>query len=318
MYRLLALFAVGCGLSPTMQEPPAKDGIAYVVDQDILVSDWRHPIDLVFVVDTTPEMAPLHDKLVAQFANLGDFIEANAVTMDLQITMISADPTNLATSSPLHMLSLPAGGYDRNYTGSLVDELTALVPTMFTAAASQPLAALVTAQGAIRRDGAQLLAVIVTDHDDSSPGPVADYSAQITGATWPLEPMIGLVDAPDSPRLEQFFNAQAEPYDHATIADSVWTDALQSFQIKPLAGSPCVDAVLSEPYDCLFSTVLANHESPLPACDANAANRPCVALVPDTRNCSYGSPVYVKVNWLAWPEYGTHVTARCVAETPSN
>jgi len=319
MYRFLALFAVGCGLSPTMEEPsPGNNGVAYVVDKDILVSQWRHPLDLVFVVDTTPEMAPLHDELVAQFAKLGDFIEAQAVTMDLQITVIDADPTNLATTSPLHMLSLPVGGYDRNYTGSLVDELTALVPTTFTATASQPLAALVAAQTAVRRDGAQLLAVIVTNHDDGSPGAVADYSAQITGATWPLDPMIGLVDTPESPRLEQFFDAQTEPYDHANIADSDWSNVLLTFPIKTLLGEPCVGATLSEPYDCLFSSVLGNNEAPLSACDANAANRPCVALVPDAQGCTYGSPVYVKVNWLAWPEFGTRVTGQCVAETPSN
>jgi len=35
-------------------------------------------------------------------------------------------------------------------------------------------------------------------------------------------------------------------------------------------------------------------------------------------DCAFRSPVYVKVSWLAWSEYGTHVTGQCVAETPSN
>ena len=322
MYRLLALFVVGCGLytgsQPSQDEPSETSYITY---KDIPVQEWRHPVDLVFVIDTTPEMAPLHDKLAAQLAKLAEVIESEAITMDLQIMVISADPTNRATSPALQMLSLPVGGYARSYAGSLAEQLEARVPTTFTATSSQPLEALVAALGsepAFRHDGTLLMPIIITNHDDSSPGAVADYFARMrTLAGSPFEPMVGVIDAPSSSRLEQFFNAQVAPYDHANIDDSDWSDILLSFQVKTTLGLPCVDARLVEPFDCAFSATTGTRETVLPTCDASATNRPCYQLAPH-EGCVEGSGVYVKVSWLAWPEYGTHVTGQCVAETPSN
>jgi len=323
MYRLLALFVVGCGLytgsQPSQDEPSETSYITY---KDLPVQEWRHPVDLVFVIDTTPEMAPLHDKLVAQFAKLADFIETAAVTMDLQIMVIDADVASSNASHPLHMLSLPTGGYDRSYSRSLSEELAALVPTTYTASSNQPLAALLAALGsdpAFRHDGTQVMPVIITNHDDGSPDSVDSYFTQLRalGSPWPLEPMIGLVDAPEAARLEQFFESQAEPYDHANIADDDWSVVLRSFEVKTTLGLPCIDAKLVEPFDCAFSATTGARETVLPTCDASATNRPCYQLAPH-EGCVEGSRVYVKVSWLAWPEYGTHVTGQCVAETPSN
>ena len=147
---------------------------------------------------------------------------------------------------------------------------------------------------------------------------IADYFARMrTLAGAPFEPMVGVIDAPSASRLEQFFNAQVAPYDHANIDDSDWSDVLLSFQIKTTLGLPCIDAKLVEPFDCAFSATTGARETVLPTCDASAANRPCYQLAPH-EGCVEGSRVYVKVSWLAWPEYGTHVTGQCVAETPSN
>jgi hypothetical protein len=324
MYRWLTVFVVGCGLSPRIEVPPAEGGgiASYVDYKDIPASEWRHPIDLVFVIDTTPEMAPLRDKLVAQFAKLADVIEAEAVTMDLQIMVIDADVANAGASQVLHMLSLPAGGYVRSYTGTLSEQLTALVPTTFTATSSQPLAALVTALGtdqAFRHDGTQLMPIIISNHDDESPDAVATYFSRMRAFEGPpYEPVVGLIDATPSVRLEEFFNAQVASLDHASITDNDWSNVLLSFQIKTVLGAPCIDAVLAEPRQCSFSAILQAQETALPACDASATSRPCAALIADPTICVVGSGLYVKVNWLAWPEYETHVIGQCVANFPEN
>src|ERR1700710_2310328 len=214
-----AVFAAGCGLySGTDPQPDEPAATSHVTLHDDYVHHWLHRFDLVFVFDTTPDMAPLHNRMVANLTRFADEIEQTAWSGDINILAITSDPADHGKllGDVLHLVSIPAGGFTHDFDGALSDRLAALVPMTFTASSSQPLEELATAldqDAGFRHGAADLVFVPITGRDDESPNSIDAYASRVQALT---SPELGLRLAPiyaqPAARLDQFFAAVQDAY----------------------------------------------------------------------------------------------------------
>lgn len=324
MHRWLVIFVVGCGLY-TGTEPPHDEPTAtsHVMVHDDLVHHWLHRFDLVFVFDTTPDMAPLHDRMVANLARFADAIERTAWSGDIDVMAITSDPADHGKllGDVLHLVSVPAGGFTHDFAGAFADRLAALVPTTFASSSSQPLEQLVTAldrDDGFRHDEANLVFVPITGRDDQSPGSIDDYATRVKALT---STELGLrltpIYAQPAARLDQFFAAfdDASPW-RTDLASDDWTAAMQSLEVLSDLALPCLAAPPAEPRDCSISATYAGVETLLPICSDAISNRPCEEFRADA-NCE-DSGISPRDQFLRWPEAGTRVAIQCVVEGDSS
>jgi hypothetical protein len=317
------VFVVGCGLyTGTEPQPDEPAATSYVMVHDDYVHHWLHRFDLVFVFDTTPAMAPLHDRMVANLSRFADAIE-QSWSGDIDILAITADPANggKLLGDVLHLASIPAGGFTHDFDGALSDRLAALVPASFTASSSQPLEELVAAlehDAGFRHGESSLVFVPITGRDDESPSSIESYVAKVSALTsTELRLRLAPIYTQPAARLDTFFTAIQDVYPWRTdLASEDWTPAMMALEVLSDLSLPCLAAPPAEPRDCSISSSLAGVETVLPICNDSISNRPCEEFHADP-NC-YDSGISPHEQWLRWPEARTRVTIQCVVDNESS
>lgn len=215
-----------------------------------------------------------------------------------------------------------------NYVGSLEDTLTRLTAVGTSGCArQQPLAAVRHAlegqprNGGFRRDGANLLVVMISASDDASPEDVADHVAFLSGAA-PQHRLLlaGIYDQP-AVRFDQLFAAFPNRAFQSDLSQEVIGSGLWlPFWGGHHWGVPCLEGKLGPTPECSISDVLVERDEPLherviPACDAGSTVKPCWKLETDVQNCpswNGSESRTLEIERRDYPPPGTHVRGTCV------
>ncbi|HEY7374270.1 MAG TPA: hypothetical protein VIF57_19060 [Polyangia bacterium] len=231
----LAAIATGCGSS--LDKPPCADGHcgSQVSTQATGQYNVERRLDLLFVVDDTPAIAPYADQLAAGFAALANELQAIPQPGSLHVGFVRSGSCDTSTRASACGLRAPARFLDVKPC-NVAENSSLSVPGTIgclselgaaDCAPNQPLAAALQTldptnadwQGFLRPD-AYLEVVFVAASDDASgppdaPTPLADFVTRLralkTDPSAILVATIGPRDCTttgdvDAPRLAQFTN----------------------------------------------------------------------------------------------------------------
>jgi hypothetical protein len=202
----LALLAAGC-TEPAPPDGPAVTGGVVRLEAPVASA---HPLDLLFVIDSSPGMAPQRAKLIDGYRRAIERLEALPGGLpDLRIGVITADVGTRGANDPgpgpsigtgpgsctsdgdrgelrraegiggnfLFDAPRPDGSSDRNYAGSLAEAFVRLADVGASGCTyARPLEAMRRAlignpaNAGFRRDRASLAVVLLTSDDDCSFG----------------------------------------------------------------------------------------------------------------------------------------------------
>jgi hypothetical protein len=267
--------------------------------------------DVLFVIDSSPAMAPFATKLAGNARELIQLLTP-PFGPDLHIGVVTADPADAGalrqTSSVADSFITQTLQFDTsvqtNVTGSIDDAFAALADVGSAGSASiQPLA---MAQAALApgvnpgflRDDAALGIVFITAGDDASAGTVDDYvtafkqlkpdpnQVVVSVASGPCT--TASLSAPDAPRMTtlvgEFPNRGAQV---AICDDSLAPLVSLEFELLKVAlGAPCIDEPLASPPSC---AIWLEHRIPseqriIEQCPSSTI--PCWSLVSDPQDCT--------------------------------
>ena len=259
----------------------------------VRVEELRFPViqprqlDLLFVIDDAPDMAPRQPTLLAnypQFMNVLATINGGVPSIQIAVTS-----TSFAVRGPLVDVRFADGSRERNYTGSLADAFTALADVGANGATiTQPLEAMRRAlqvPGFVR-ENALLAVIFVAGHDDASPATLDDYNRELRA--WKRDASDIVVNAAlvsAAVRLRAFVERFLDRYTITSLDQEDLTGAMQlPGGLRPVVGDPCIAAALAEPLECTVEYVFADgtRES-LALCDG--VRVPCWQVLADPVKC---------------------------------
>jgi hypothetical protein len=194
-----------------------------------------------------------------------------------------------------HLATAPTCGVTPNVSGPLAPLLACLA----TGGTSGPPRLLETMRVALagassfRRDDAQTWVVIVTDRDDESPAPVADYLSFVREMRrYGL--VISVVAPAVAPRLQQL---AAEFDSQVSLSDVAgdWADATDGFRPLVRLSLPCLPTGLHDvdpatpglQPDCAVVEMVGQDRRPLLAC-RDGQPRPCYRIRDGVPSCPSG------------------------------
>jgi len=234
---LVPVLAVACVETP----PPIEPQVTSRVERKVVPVRGTPQLDLLFVIDSSPQMARHRERLETSLPGLITGLEQLSIGLpSLHLGVITADvggdgcsePGDDGRLRPAGMLNgtflsdVPAadGTRVRNYTGELIEVFRELVDVGTAGCElSRPFEAVRRAlddhpvNTGFRRPDAYLAVLFVTASDDASPAPVADYIAELGRAAGvPDKLVVGTIsgeptgsscgEAP-APRLHQLAEA---------------------------------------------------------------------------------------------------------------
>lgn len=313
--------------------------VTRVFHQDIPIAINAN-VDLLFVIDSSPAMAPFETKLATNERELMQLLTP-PFGPDLHVGVVTADP---ADAGKLRQTASVAGPFitttlqfdttrQTDVTGPIEDAFVALASVGSAGSATvQPLA---MAQAALApganpgflRDDAALGIVVITASDDSSAGAVADYvtafkqlksdpaNVVVSVASGPCS--TSTLSAPDAPRLTTFVGEFPNRGTKVAICDDN-LDALVSIEaqlIRSAYGVPCVDAPVASPPDCAIWLEHRKTSEQRVVEQCPASSIPCWSLVSDPVDC----PVSPSLSFRWAPaDFRTtgevHMEIECVVE----
>jgi hypothetical protein len=237
---LLAVGAARCG--GALGAPPCEDGNCgtQLSTRGTLQYNLSRKLDVLFVVDDTPAIAPHADALAAGFAGMGQMLSQPYGPTSVHAGVIRAGGCDTSTRARACGIAAPEEFLRADWCETLINDTAGVADTVACMAGLgaadcgpiQPLAAAVHAltsppagwEGFLRPDAA-LLIVIVAASDDASgppgaPTPVADVVARLKALkddpTLVMASVIGPGNCPGDtppPRLLEFvqtFGANGE------------------------------------------------------------------------------------------------------------
>jgi hypothetical protein len=310
-------------------------------------------IDVLFVVDDTPAMAPYAGSLAAGFADMAAALEGLPQTgpASLHVGVVRAGRCDQGTRGAA--CGIAAGEQFlraewcetvTNFSGALADAFACLGDLGTTdCAPAQPLAAAVDRLATPPRPGwegflrpeAYLMIVVIAASDDASAQPAidvakliksskADPSQVVVSAIMPKSCATG-----DPVRLTEFVNQFGANGLLLDLCAGQFAPALQRITetINDSLQPPCVryvrDTDLDTPglqADCVFEDHPRAPDgswttATLPNCDDSAP--PCWRFVPNGAGCDGYVPEIVRADdWCA--ESGTNITVECLACANAN
>lgn len=346
---LLAIWLTACVAAPS--EPSMPPSTSRAVHLDVPV--WsRAPLDLLFVIDDSPAMAPFQAGLATSFATFASMLENSPGGVpDLHAGVITADPSDggVARGAPqvtggfLSTVPRLDGSREQNFSGTLRDALvTAAGVGTRGAEIMQPLAMIQRAldgnpaNAGFLRDNAYLAVVVITAREDRSAGSVAAYASflqrlktdparVIVSAAFNTEPGSQACTAEAAPRLAELL-AQF-PY-RSSLASLCSTDlaalssGLEEHTDQVPLGVACLTTALADAdtvhdgaqYQCAVELTSATQRISVRAC-GDELHAPCWRVERDPASCpDAGHEKFVLVRpRLALPA-PTSLTGDCLAE----
>ncbi len=304
--------------------------------------------DILVVVDNSPAMAGHAERAIPQVAEMFGGMAQRRGDPDWHLAVITSDLGGASCSErgddALFMNAGLVGSpfliewrhiddrHTANYEGTLEDAFARLATVGSSGCPNQqPLAAVRRAleeprNAGFRRDGANLLVMIVNGSDDGSAGPIEDHIAYLKGTALPYQVFVaGIYDKPAT-RLDAFVAAfQDRSVVSPLRADDVTADLYLPISGGGQWGAPCLEGRLGPVPECSISDVLVKngnqetervvHEAVISACATNPAARPCWTLKKDLQNCptwNDSDNLVLEIVRRDYPPMGTHVRGNCV------
>ncbi|HUS33659.1 MAG TPA: hypothetical protein VMZ53_34395 [Kofleriaceae bacterium] len=268
-------------------------------------------LDLLFVVDDTPAMAPYRERILELGPLTASSLRGYSGGMpDVHIAV--ATETTLSTISDVHNND---GSRTTSYRGVLDDVLASMLDV--GAASSSPSQPLATIERALSRTDfvrpdTNFMTVTISANDDHSLDSVDHYVDAVKSRT--QNSVAAGVFPAQSPRLEHFHEA-FDPF-HAgfvtTLDDSDWSVVMEPTNSIVDFLYPCFyDERPVEPYECSISMIENDVETVLPPCSSTPEGA-CWQIVPDP-SCvgDRGIGTTIDVRGYARP-YRPHLVGQCV------
>lgn len=300
-------------------------------------------LDILVVIDNSPAMAPHAERAIPQIAKLFGGLAMRG-DPDWHLAVITSDLGGPNCSERGDdglfryegLVGAPFliewrhldGRHTANYEGTLESAFAQLASVGVSGCPrQQPLAAIRRAlddqprNAGFRREGAQLLIVIVNAGDDSSAEPVTDHVAFLDGAALDHRlTLAGIFDRPAA-RLDAVFAA----FDHNTrVSPLAAEDVTERLHFWTTGGGhwgvPCLEGAIGPVPECSISDVLVEddevvHERVIPRCDGKQSVKPCWHIEIDLQNCpswSGSESKILEIERRDYPPLGTHVRGTCV------
>ncbi|HEY4057610.1 MAG TPA: vWA domain-containing protein [Kofleriaceae bacterium] len=251
---ILAVLATGCTDDATT--PGARAGSAVEVKEIPLF--YFADIDILFVVDNSPSMAPYLAHLDAAARPLVESIESVRYRPNVHIGVVTGDPSDRGRLRGGRFLS-DATEWNwraqRNYEGTLPDSFASLFDVGASGATSQALvsnamAALspATNPGFIR-DDAYLAVVILTATDDPDAGVTATASVLKGLKDDPAKVIVAAATLDSAPNLAALLEQFPSRNTHVALdaPDLTPLVALTQQLLKFTLGAACVEGAVVEP-----------------------------------------------------------------------
>lgn len=281
----LAVAATACTDPP----PPEGPQVTSFVEVKEIPLSVNVQIDLLFVIDDSPAMAPLQAKLATDYRRLIEYVAATSYgePPDLHVGVVTADVADqgrLRRATFLADAPRFAWQRERNYQGLLADAFVDLAAVGASGSTSaRPIEAMQRALSAyvnpgFVRDDAYLVVVILAAGDDQGTEPIADAahalkSMKLDPAKVAVAAGVGCDGA--APRLDallaQFPNRNAR----GALCDADLTPLVAATHqlLKAVLGQACFEARLVEPHDCngWLLDPTTGDQAALPTCDGAGA-----------------------------------------------
>ncbi|HEY4182796.1 MAG TPA: hypothetical protein VGM90_38460 [Kofleriaceae bacterium] len=292
----MTLALVGCTDAAAIHTPDPLDSSA--VEYKDIPLYMNASVDVLFVVDDSPAMAPYLAHLAAAARPLAQTITGGHVQPDVHIGVVTGDPADAGRLQGNRML-VDESRWNwqrvRNYDGTLPDNFAGLFDVGASGAATRSLfsaatrAVAQTTNAGFLRDNAYLVIVFVTAGDDASSIDVEATAAAIKALKPdPTRILVSAALGSDSPRLtallDQFPNRSAR----VSLDDHDMTGLLalidQAYRVN--LGAPCIEGRLVEPYEIAASLVnpATGQEVLYPAC-GSGVDKHCWSIVDRPNGC---------------------------------
>ena len=301
------LAAMVLALAACTTESPTREGehLTSFVDQRVIPMFVNTQIDVLFVIDSSPAMAPVQEKLAGDYRSMIASIQTSTFggLPDLHIGVTTTDATDQGRLRLGRFLSnVPRFGWQReaNYAGALDDEFVDLAAVGTQGQARvQPIDAALRAISPVVNPGflrpyARLLVVILAASDDDSTTSIEDARRALTATKVDFTKVFVAVASPReiaTPRLDAFISAFAPLGERMSLGDDLTAlvDKVGWFLI-PLIGYPCFEVPLAEPLDCnaWMQDPASGEELVMPRCTDEITDR-CWEKRTDPQNCWLGS-----------------------------
>jgi hypothetical protein len=289
-------------------------------------------MDMLFVIDDTPAMAPYVDRTAAMLRSIDQlWTDLGAYPRtDLHVAVATADPADFGqlrqSGNVQGAFIVDENAPDlltrvTNHGGSLGIDLAELGAVGTNGTASQPLGA---ARAAIEstpdflRPDAYLAIAIVSAHDDASAANVADIVTWAKGLK--ADPDLVIVSAvypAGAPRLDAFVDAFADRGTKLPIDAGDYVNAMTALGLayKVIPSVPCLSTPLDidpetpgEQYDCTVELELRDGTRRIvPACPGEG----CWQFHLDPQNCTNPVGGQIDIPPFRWPIMPT-VRGQCV------
>lgn len=291
--------------------PPTGPEVTSVVDQHEIPVSFNTQLDVLFVIDSSPAMAPAQTRLIAEYRKMIDVLGSSVGGLpDVHIgvtTMDARDHGRLRHDAFLADATRFAWRRERNYTGPLVDAFLPLAEVGATGSSvTEPFDAMLRATDPATnpgfvRDQAYLAVVVLTAGDDQGamlPTEVAHalkslkvdpYKIMVSGAFGACA-RDGLT-ATAAPRLAALLDQFPNRNTHVSLCDDDLSPlvALTAQLFRYALGQPCIESRLAQPRECGAWLVDPDSEDQvvLPECSGPSADR-CWTLRPEDVACGTG------------------------------
>jgi hypothetical protein len=327
-HALIALLLAAC-------TQPAGDG-GPAITSHVESFEWPGTappkMDMLFVIDDTPAMAPYVDRTAAMlrsidqlWADLGAYPRP-----DLHAAVATADPADFGqlrhSANVNGAFIVDENSPDlltrmTNHGGSLGVDLAELGAVGTSGMASEPLSAARAAIGGTTdflRPDAYLGLVIVSAQDDASPANVDDIVAWAKGLkSDPAMVVVSAVYPTGAPRLDAFVDAFLDRGTKVTIDAGDYVNAMTALGLdyKVILSVPCLSTPLDidpatpgEQYDCTVELELRDGTRRIvPACPGEG----CWQFHLDPQNCTNPAGGQIDIPPFRWPIMPT-VRGQCV------
>jgi hypothetical protein len=300
------------------------------------------PLDVLFVVDNSPEIAEHEQRIATNLPALGSLIDKSG-WVDMRIGITTADvgcadhrawryDDQLTNAQFLIDWRHLDDTRTKNFDGELPPQITRLATAGHAGCGHhRPFDAIVDAldpSTGFRRDDADLVIVVIAASDDQSTLSVEDLMLAIGPLPpSPSAPAVIAALPANANRLQSF----AQQFEHR-IVNAITADdflaATWSFGLRrSLVGPPCFAA---EAFDtsaadgiqasCSISDRVREdrgtevgaviYERVLPAC--NGSNRPCWRFEESPRHCNWSDQHFeLKIDRVDFPPIGTVLVGQC-------
>jgi hypothetical protein len=330
---VVSLLVTACAGLDSDPVPPDDPVESHVTAWDIKLPSPT-PLDVVFVIDDSPELAPYAQKIVSSYGAMMKAFDAMPYGRpDVHIAVLTADGASFRRSDAIDGPFLVDEVHEdyqhvANYRGSLRDAVASIASV--TAASSAPPRLLDVLDRALhdpgngvfaRREGAILDVVIITARDDASPATTAEYAEWVRCVPTVVDDVaIAVARVGATPRLDAFAGEFPVTSVLLSLSDDNPVDLMQL--LPQLQRRPFNDFCIQAPADLDLAapgiqtecTAEVTHfgslaGTSLPSCDTSDGACWYWRLV---EGCTLGMHVNVDFKGAAWPR-NSHLLGQCVS-----